>query len=105
MNGVVCAGCLIVFCKFCTQSTNLNPDPGVSLGIEIRRATEDLSSNFVLLQMAFRRVQRVLGEELKKLAKSLASREMRTPYQPVDLRQVTLRIDCIGVFTSFLIAI
>ena len=31
--------------------------PGVGLWIEIGRATEDLRSNFVLLQMVFRRIQ------------------------------------------------
>ena len=44
----------------------------------------------------------MLRKELKKLAKGLASGEMRTPYQPVDLGEANLPIDDI-VFTWLLI--
>jgi hypothetical protein len=94
-----------VFCKLCTQSAHLNPDSRVGLWVEIGRTTEDLRRNFVLLQMVFGGIQRVLREELQELAKSFASGEIWTSYQSVDLCEANLRIDGICAFTSLLMNI
>jgi hypothetical protein len=70
-NGVAGTGRLIVLRQFGAQASHLDPDPGVGLWVKTRRSTEDLRRDFILLQVVRRGVQRVVGQELKELAKSL----------------------------------
>ena len=70
-NGVVGTGRLIILRQFCTQSSHLDPDPGVGLGVKTGRSTEDLRRDFILLYVVRRGIQRVVCQELKELAKSL----------------------------------
>lgn len=63
----------VVFRQLAAQTSNLNPDTGIRLRVEVRRAAQDLGGNLILLQVADGFQQRVLGQIAQKFGKSLGT--------------------------------
>ena|SRR5205814_1977158 len=76
---------VVVFGEFYAQASSLHPDHGIELGIEVRRAAEDLGRNLILLDGSAGMVERMLGEIAQEFAQLFGAMEGMAVHQLIDL--------------------
>ena len=84
---------VVVFGELYAQSSSLDANHRIELGIEVSRAAEDFRRNLILLDGSARVIEGVLGEISKKLAQLLGAMQGMTVHQLIDLPEILISLD------------